>query len=158
MWINRGVRGRDVCVHGANRICTRASLRFHGGGKEGCGVKEGEGEADMVEGEGGGERESKQNLHGNSVPVGRVELWVFNALLSSPLPFSQPPTLYPHLQPVPRTPSLSLSLPFPPPFTLLVSPSLSFSSSRFVSFPSLPCTTGKLLFLNSSIILPRLTW
>ena len=53
---------------------------------------------------------------------------------------------------------LSLSLSLPPPFTLLVSPSLSFSSSRFVSFPSLPCTTGKLLFLNSSIILPRLTW
>lgn len=35
MWINRGVRGRDVCVHGANRICTRASLRFHGGGLRG---------------------------------------------------------------------------------------------------------------------------
>ena len=32
--------------------------------------------------------DGKQNLHGNSVPVGRVELWVFNAVLSAPFPFS----------------------------------------------------------------------
>lgn len=34
----------------------------------------------------GGRRESKQNLHGNSVPVGRVGLWVFNAVLPAPPP------------------------------------------------------------------------
>lgn len=114
-----------TCVAPLSRGGRVAGERERGGGGGGHGGGRGRG------------RESKQNLHGNSVPVGRVELWVFNALLSAPLPSSQPPTLYPHLQPVPRTPSLSFSS------------SLSLSSSphlsplpqpvcRFVSFPSLP--------------------
>lgn len=56
--------------------------------------REGENEREM-EGYGRGRgTESKQNLHGNSVPVGRVELRVFNAvhfaLSPEPLASSSP--------------------------------------------------------------------
>lgn len=71
-------------MHDANRICTRASARFHG--ERGCQppVEQKEEETDRR----GGGKESKQNLHGNSVPVGRVELWVFNAVPCPPLALS----------------------------------------------------------------------
>lgn len=69
-------------------------------------VKEEEEETDS----GGKGRESKQNLHGNSVPVGRVELWVFNAVLSLSLALCSCVTLslFPPTNVLPLTSTASL--------------------------------------------------
>ena len=80
---------------------------------------------------GGGGRESKQNLHGNSVPVGRVELWVFNAVLPAPLPFSLFPSTY-ALPPSSTGPSYTLFLSLSLSFTLTLS--LFLAVFRFISF------------------------
>lgn len=120
--------------------------------------REGENEREM-EGYGRGRgTESKQNLHGNSVPVGRVELRVFNAvhfaLSPNPSPLHRHPLEPPSLHPLSL--HLFLSACFPASFCLPVFLTLSLSlcfavSSRF------NVAARKLLFLTGSIILPQPT-
>lgn len=145
-------------MHGANRICTRASLRFHEEGGSRVKEKEEEEEADMAEGEGGGERV-------NRICMETVCQWVASSCGYLTL-FSLP--LFPLPNHLRSTPIFNRSLVHPlslspPPFRSPPLPiSLLFLNQYVVSFlfprSRSTCTTGKLLFLNSSIILPRLTW
>lgn len=147
-------------MHDANRICTRASGRFHG--KRGCQppVKQKEEETDRQ----GGKRV-------NRICMETVCQWVasscgyltlFPALRSLcpsslfALPYAH---VLPHLQRLPCNVGPSVLF-FCPLYT-----GVPLCPSRRVLGHYLPpasqrerVTTEKLLFLNSSIILPRLTW
>lgn len=153
-----------MCTRGANGVCTRASriasLSTRGYGRKRRAKDEGaergsariavargrerqselesEGE---TEGKQRGRSESKQNLHGNSVPVGRVELRVFNAVHFVPSPFDP---LSPH-----RHPSLLLNV-------------LILHFSLFLSLPLPPLSVFLrlavclFLFARSCLVLPSM--